>query len=105
MSRFLEHAARILETAEQIGDQSAGEVTVLISPSGAVRIVQETDVPLTSLREMHGASMAYRVTRGLDGGLQITAIEGGRTLQLAPESANTAAKLLLGGGFPRYILK
>jgi hypothetical protein len=104
VSQFLDHAVRIIEIAERVGEQSTGDLTVLIDPSGGMRIVQDSDVSLATLREMHGASMAYRVTRGAEG-VQITGIEGGRTIQMASESAQSAAKRLLGGGFPRYILK
>jgi hypothetical protein len=104
VSRFLDHAVRIIEIAEQVGQQSAGDLTVLVDSSGGMRIVQESNLSLAALRDMHGASMAYRVSRGAEG-VQITGIEGGRTIQMASETTHSVAKRLLGGGFPRYILK
>lgn len=101
MSRFYEHATRILEAAERAGDQ-AGEVTVLINQEGAIRIVQGcTDWPLAALQEAHGATMAYRVTRG-ENGVRVTAREGTRTCTFESGGVSPAVRLLAGDGIPRY---
>lgn len=105
MSRFYEHATKILEAAERVrGMEGSGDVTVLINHAGAIRIVQGTDWSLESLQDLHGAYMAYRVTSGENGSVKLLAREGQRTCTI--ESGGQAGAVrLLNSGFPRYLLK
>ena len=102
MSRFYEHATKILEAAERAGEQ-ATEITVLINHEGSIRIVQGSDWSLAALQEHHGACMAYRVSRG-EKGVKVTAREGTRTCTFESESVSPAVRLLAGDGFTRYTL-
>ena len=97
---------RILEAAERVrGLEGSEDVTVLINYAGAIRIVQGTDWPLEALQDLHGAHMAYRVTRGEDGGVKVTAREGARTCTMEAEVGGGVAMKMLSSGFPRYTLK
>ncbi len=102
MSRFYEHATRILEAAERAGEQ-AGELTVLINHSGGIRIVQGSDWPLEALQAEHGAWMAYHVSHG-EHGVKVTAREGARTCTFESQNVSPAVRLLAGDGMPRYRL-
>jgi hypothetical protein len=103
MSRFYEHAARILEAAERAGDQ-ASELTVLINHEGRIRIVQGSDWPLAALQEEHGACMGYQVKRS-EKGIRITAREGARTCTFESENVSPAVRLLSGDGIRRFTVK
>ena len=107
MSRFYEHATRILEAAERVrGLEGSGDVTVLIGRSGAVRMVQGTDWTLEALQELHGAQMAYRVTRGGDGAIKLLARDGARSCTMeSGERPQARAVRMLSSGFPRYLLQ
>jgi hypothetical protein len=105
VSRFYEHATRILEAAERVrGMEGSADVTVLINHEGAIRIVQGTDWTLEALQELHGAYMAYRVTQGENGAIQLVAREGQRTCRMESGGKSSAVRML-SSGFPRYLLK
>ncbi len=103
MDRFLDDAARILETAEaaERSGAEAAEVTILLGPAG-MRLVAGFDGPLDRLRDMHGARTAYRVTRR-GGRVRLEGCEPGRSCALESERPALAARLLL-ADFPRYDL-
>jgi len=61
VSRFLEHASEIFDAATAAEEPAA--LTILIHPSGQIRIVDGAERPLDSLQLEHGARTAYRVTR------------------------------------------
>lgn len=65
MSRFIENAVELLEAAESstAAGHTLSETTVLIQPSGGIRLVANSDWPLDSLRAEHGAGMAYRISQ------------------------------------------
>ncbi len=105
VSRFYEHATRILEAAERVrGMEGSGDVTVLINHEGSIRIVQGTDWSLESLQDLHGACMAYRVMSGEGGSVKLLAREGQRTCTMESAGQNPALGMLA-SGFPRYLLK
>ncbi|PYT15764.1 MAG: hypothetical protein DMG59_12600 [Acidobacteria bacterium] len=90
MSRFAEHAVRILDAAESASSrgESCSEVTILIGQDGAIRIVSGSDWPLDSLARHHGAKTAYRVSQS-SGAVRVEGREGSRKCVL--ESANPAS--------------
>ena len=105
VSRFYEHATRILEAAERVrGLEGSEDVTVLILDTGAIRIVQGTDWSLEALQGLHGAHMAYRVTRGADGAVKLLGREGARTCTMESGGASAALKML-SSGFARYTME
>ena len=65
MSRFLENAVEIFDAAERslAAGYDPSVMTILISPSGGISLVADTDWPLDSLQAHRGAGMVYRVSR------------------------------------------
>jgi hypothetical protein len=97
VSRFIENAARIFEAAEGVA-QSGHEVsdtTILISPTGGIRVVAGSDWPLQSLLEHHGAQMAYRVTHQ-ETSVRVHGRAGGKTCLFETEKPERVARRLLG---------
>src|SRR5258706_11566199 len=66
MHAFLRHAEEIFLTAQTAG---AGEcdMALLVNADGAIRVVPAEEWNLEPLRVHHGASAAYRVSRGRAG--------------------------------------
>lgn len=102
VSRFVENAARIFEAAESaaLSGRSVSDMTILISPSGAIRMVADSDWPLDSLQALHGAQMAYRVSQQQDT-VRVQGRAGSSTCHFQTEKPQRIARLLLGGQ-PQY---
>jgi len=69
VSRFLDNAASIFETAESTIEAGLvpSEMTILVGLEGGVRLISDgSDWPLDTLRASCGAEMAYRVSRAGD---------------------------------------
>lgn len=101
MSRFVENAARIFEAAEcaaQSGQVS--DMTILITSSGSIRMIADSDWPLDSLQTYHGAQMAYRVSQQQDA-VRVHGRAGSRTCTFQTEKPERIARMLLGGQ-PQY---
>lgn len=98
MSRFIENAAKLLDAAEtalQAG-QVPSDMTILVSSTGGIRMIADSDWPLDSLRTHHGADMAYRITEHRHS-VRIEGRSGtNKCLLETPKPAQTA-RLLLGG--------
>lgn len=110
MSRFHERAQELLEIAQQVsGERGEGcepaDVAVLIHHTGAVTIVQNaSERSLGALQDEYGACVGYRVVERENGAISITGRVGGQTYSLTPGIAEQHRQLL-GGEFPRYLLK
>lgn len=65
MSRFLDHASEIFETAGSAPEGSSAALTILINPQGQIHIVDGADSPLDSLQAQYGCRSAFHVTRRL----------------------------------------
>ena len=96
MSRFLEHAQRILDAAESASTSGAtcSEMTILIGSDGAIRMVADSDWPLDSLASHHGAQTAYRVTEH-SGSVRVEGREGRKTCLLESAKPAQVARFLL----------
>jgi hypothetical protein len=92
VSRFAEQAERILDAAESASarGESCSDLTILIAPGGGIRMISDSDWPLDSLVQHHGAKMAYRVSERR-GTLRVEGREGLRTCVM--ESVNPAQLL------------
>lgn len=68
MSRFLDNAREILETAENsmLTGQASSQFSILLGVEGGIRIIADSDWPLESLQREHGAQMAYQVRTAAD---------------------------------------
>ena len=96
MSRFVEHAQQILDAAESASSrgEACSEMTILISPEGAIRMVADSDWPLDSLVWHHGARAAYRVSERR-GSVRVEGREGSRSCVLESAKPAQIARLLL----------
>jgi len=96
VSRFVDTAVEILEAAENVlkAGETPSEVSILIGPEGAIRIVSDSDWPLESLRREHGARMAYRVSPNADR-VSVDGRDGARTCHLETSAPARAARFLL----------
>jgi hypothetical protein len=105
VSRFEDNAVRILETAESASGigHSLSEQTILISPTGGIRIVTDSDWSLESLRVHHGAQMAYRVSQQ-ETSVRVQGRAGGKTCLFEAEKPERVARRLLGYEQRRYTL-
>lgn len=96
VSRFLENAREIFETAERVLETGGtpSNVSILMGGSGGIRIIAESDWPLESLQREHGAAMAYRVSGGADR-VRVEGRNGPRTCHLETIAPAQIAKMLL----------
>ena len=103
VSRFLDDAVRIFETAVTAGAEAASnDFGILLDGSGGLRIVEAAGWNPEALRVHHGASALYRVTRrGAE--LQVTGSAPGHSCLLRAE-APPAHRLNLGTSIPQYTL-
>jgi hypothetical protein len=60
VSRFAEDAQSIFDAAESAGSPS--DMTILMGPEG-IRMIADSDWPLDSLLQLHGAQTAYRISQ------------------------------------------
>ncbi|MDX2151502.1 MAG: hypothetical protein SFV54_12265 [Bryobacteraceae bacterium] len=93
MSLFRANAAKILETAERVGEPT--EMAILVGAGGGLHIVAGSDWPLESLQREHGAAMAYKVTKA-GGRVQVEGREGVRSCRFESLPAAKVARMLLG---------
>src|SRR5258706_8078935 len=79
VSRFTEHAARLLEAAESASahGESCSNMTILIANDGGIRMFADSDWPLDSLALHHGAEAAYRVSEER-GSVRVAGRQGSR---------------------------
>jgi hypothetical protein len=101
---FLENAASILEAARSAA--SVGEATqfsILIGRDGAIRMVADSDWPLDSLGDHHGAAMAFRVSQTAEKRVRVEGRAGSRTCLFEAAKPDWAARLLLANP-PSYTL-
>ncbi len=105
VSRFIDNAANIFEAAEAAvrAGHEISETTILISPTGGIRIVTGSDWPMESLRVHHGAQMAYRVSRQ-ETSVRVQGRAGGRTCLFETEKPERAVRRLLGPDQRAYTL-
>jgi hypothetical protein len=101
VSRFLDDAVRIFETAEAApaGD-ACGELNILIDGEGGLRIVQAAGWNPDALRQHYGARTSYRVTRTRDG-IRLEGRGPGGTCRIQSEKPQMPG-LPLRGGVPQY---
>jgi hypothetical protein len=92
VSRFAEDAQNILEAAESGGATS--DMTILLGPNG-IHMIADSDWPLDSLLQHHGAQTAYRVSRN-NGSVRVEGREGcsRRCVLETVDHAKTARMLL-----------
>ena len=96
MSRFLDDAAGIFDVAQSATDGGAGSgITILVGVEGGIRMLADSDWPLASLAEQHGASAVYRV-HNTEGIVTVDGRSGGRICRLAGEKPALVARGLLG---------
>ena len=96
VSRFLDNAASILQTAEstrQAGHDSS-DWTIAYCQDGGLRMMANSDWPLDSLESHLGASMIFRVSES-GGRLTVDGRAGGQAVRLQAERPSRAAKILL----------
>jgi hypothetical protein len=109
VSRFLDHAARILDAAQRVNataaqDTEFAQMTILIGHEGHVHVVAGEAGALDRLQAEHGATMAFRVTHGAES-VALEGREGGRKYTFTAEKQETVTRALLGAEFPRYRLR
>jgi hypothetical protein len=83
----------ILEAAESAG--SSSDMTILIGHDGALHMIADSDWPLDSLTNHHGAKTAYRVSEHR-GSVRVEGREGMRTCAMEAATPRRVARLLLG---------
>jgi hypothetical protein len=108
VSRFLDNAMQIFDAAETAAKsgQVPSDMTILISETGGIHMVADSDWPLESLQFHHGAKMAYRVSQS-GAVVRVEGREHSRTCLFETAKPERAARLLLGGYFqssPTYLL-
>jgi len=95
VSRFLDNAVQILDAAESAvqSGHTPSDMTILITPDG-IRMLADSDWPLDSLQQHHGAKMAYRVSQSA----AVVRVEGradSRTCLFETAKPERVARLLL----------
>ncbi len=91
MSRFLEDAERILETAAAAScGEPSRNVAIMLDAAGCLRIVDSEGWTPEGLRSHYGASTLYQVTHS-PGAVQVTGWSGARRCLLSAQ--NPAAVL------------
>jgi hypothetical protein len=101
VSRFLEDAVHIFETASNAPrDGSSQDLAILLDSAGALRIVDADGWAPEALEFHYGARTVYQVTRGRDG-VRVSGRSQGRRCTLS--SKNPAALLFPAVlGAPQY---
>jgi len=74
--------------------EACTEMTILITPDGAIRMCAESDWPLESLAREQGARAAFRVTEH-QGRVSVIGREGPHTCFLESRSQHGIGRLLL----------
>ncbi len=91
---FWRNAASLLETAQAGSAELDAGYSILIGEGGEIRMIAASDWPLDSLQRLHGASMAYRVSRERDR-VRVEGRAGVRTCLFEAGKPDGAARLLL----------
>jgi len=80
VDRFADHAASIFDTARTAleSGQSPGELTIIVSGEGGIRVITDSDWSLDSLAAEHGSDSIYRVTQQ-KGSVRLEGRSGART--------------------------
>lgn len=96
MSRFLENAQRIFQTAEEasLAGLQPSEMTIFIGPEGGIQMIAGSGWPLESLAWDRGAHMAYRVSQQ-NHTVTVVGRAGSRTCLFRTETPNGVARRLL----------
>lgn len=96
MSRFLENAQRIFQTAEEaaLAGLQPSEMTIFIGPEGGIQMISGTEWSLESLAWARGAQMAYRVSQQ-NHTVTVVGRAGSRTCLFRAETSNGTARQLL----------
>ncbi len=105
VSRFLDNAASIFETAESTVEagMTPSEMTILVGVEGGIRLVAGTsDWPLDTLQTARGAEMVYRVSRAGDR-VRVEGRAGSQSCILETEARQRAVSSILRDQ-PRYTL-
>ena len=82
------------ESAVQAG-HTPSDMTILITAEGGIRMLADSDWPLDSLQQHHGAKMAYRVSQNAS----VVRVEGradSRTCLFETQKPADVARRLLG---------
>ena len=95
MSRFAEHALRLLDAAESASasGETCSDLTILIGHDGGIRMLADSDWPLDSLASHHGARTVYRVSERR-GSVRVEGREGSRTCVLESAKPAQVARML-----------
>ncbi len=95
MSRFVDYAAEILTAAESAVESghTPSDMTILITHEGGIRMIADSDWPLDSLQQYHGAKMAYRVSQSA-AHVRVEGRAGSRTCLIETQKPEWAARLL-----------
>jgi hypothetical protein len=97
VSRFLEDAGQIFETASAASSEDApANMAILIDAAGALRIVDAAGWRPDTLQAHYGARTVYQVTRTA-GSVKVAGRSGSQTCTL-----ETARQILPFQGFPSY---
>lgn len=96
MSRFLDNAQRIFQTAEEaaLAGLQPSEMTIFIGPEGGIQMIAGTEWSLESLAWARGAQMAYRVSQQ-NHTVTVVGRAGSETCLFRAETPNGAARRLL----------
>lgn len=106
MSQFVDNAANIFSAAESAaaGGAEVTPMAILITESGAIRMVTDCDWPLESLQRHHGARMAYKVSQQ-DDLVRVQGRADGRTCMFESATAASVSRQLLGCEKREYALR
>ena len=93
----MDNAERIFEAAEAASrsGHALSEMTILVGVGGGIRMIADSDWPLESLRQHHGAQMAFRVSER-DSSVQVDGRAGWQTCTLKSAKPERVARMLLG---------
>lgn len=98
MSRFLEQALEIFDTAEaaSAAGHDPADLTISISATGGIHMVAGCDWPLDALQAHRGAEMVYRVSQQ-NNSVRLEGRAGFRTCLFETAKPDGAARQLLAG--------
>lgn len=97
VSGFVDNAERIFEAAEAAArsGHALSEMTILVGAGGGIRMIVDSDWPIESLRQHHGAQMAFRVSER-DATVQVDGRTGWQSCTLKSAKPERVARMLLG---------
>ena len=102
MSRFLDDAVRIFETASAGAGSPSSELGILLDGAGGLRIVDAAGWNPEALRLHYGARTLYQVTRR-GAGVEVAGNGPGHSCLLRSEAPRVPS-LHLPAGVPQYTL-